>query len=486
MEARTEVLVRISSPEFERLQACVLSRYPRSEWATFARFGWRESSHGLLLTLASVDIPQVAEMDGSVAHVRILEPYTLRMALLAEHHPLAIGVVHSHPQDCEPLPSCIDDDMDGYYSKYFQDFAPERPFISLIVSRIDDRTVFSGRVFWKAVWHKVNRVLTDGADVVTRTFNDETRYVDPLSGRTARLTAAFGPEASQRLRKSTVAVIGAGGTGSIAIEVLARAGVGRIVVADPDYISESNLERVHGSRPQHVTENWSKVAIAREHVLAINPSCEVEAYVGSLPQKEIADAVTMSDVALGCTDQQHGRLSLSDLSLRYLVPAIDCGVMLEGAQGSITGQIAQLVRFLPADPCVLCRDMVSGNRIAQELMSKEEKEQRQAAAAEAQLRGEEPDPYWQGLPQLNTVGYLTGTAGALVAGYAIGWITRRFEPPFHRLQLNLIAPYFDVQDVVQEARDHCVCRRVRGWADQAQADALISTPPHWAPAVLVA
>lgn len=486
MDSKTEVLVRISSPEFERLQACVFSRYPRSEWAAFVRFGWRESSHGLLLTLASVDGPQEGEMDGSVAHVRILEPYTLRIALLAERHPLAIGIVHSHPQDCEPFPSSIDDDMDGYYAKYFRDFAPERPYVSLIAARIDDLFVFSGRVFWNGIWHKVDRVLTEAESVVTRTWSNESLDEDPLGQRTARLTAAFGADASLRLRRSTVAVIGAGGTGSIAIEVLARAGVGRIVVVDPDYISESNLERVHGSRPQHVTENWSKVAIAREHVLAINPSCEVEAYIGSLPQKEIVDAVTIADVALGCTDQQHGRLSMSDLSLRYLVPSMDCGVMLEGAQGSITGQIVQLVRFLPSDACALCREMVSGNRIGQELMSEEEKQQRQAAAADAEARGEDPDPYWQGLPQLNTVGYLTGLAGALAAGYAIGWISRRFEPPFLRLQMNMVAPYFDVQDVVQEARSHCVCRRVRGWADQGQADALISTPHHWsAPTLLI-
>ena len=80
-------------------------------------------------------------------------------------------------------------------------------------------------------------------------------------------------------------------------------------------------------------------------------------------------------------------------------------------------------------------------------------------------------------------GYLTGMAGALAAGYAIGWITGRFDPPFLRLQMNLVAPYFDVQDVFQDARSYCVCRRIRGWADQAQADALISAPQHWTPAI---
>jgi len=196
----------------------------------------------------------------------------------------------------------------------------------------------------------------------------------------------------------------------------------------------------------------------------------------------ILEADFRADVALGCTDQQHSRLSLSDISFRYLVPSIDCGVMLEGENGRITGQVLQLVRFLAADPCALCREMVFPHRIAEELMSEEERSLRQAEAEAAKNRGEDPNPYWRGLPQLNTVGYLTGIAGAMAAAYAIGWITGRFHPPFGRTQMNLVAEYFDVQDVPASPREFCSCRRARGHADQGQIDALISAPSHW-PAV---
>jgi hypothetical protein len=270
----------------------------------------------------------------------------------------------------------------------------------------------------------------------------------------------------------------------MAIEVLARAGVGKLVVVDPDQVTESNLERVHGSRPEHVENQTPKILLAREHVRSINPLCEVEAYLGSLPQEEVLDAVVRSDVALGCTDQQHSRLALSDITFRYLVPAIDCGVMLEGGGGVVTGQIMQFVRFLASDPCALCRAMVTPERLSVELMPEEEKARRRAEAEAAQLRGEDPGPYWRGAPQLNTVGYLTGAAGALAAAYAIGWITGRFTPPFPRAQMNLVAEYFDVQDIHQSARADCACRQRRGWADQGAADALISAPGHW-PAVEV-
>src|SRR5205823_2998502 len=116
----------------------------------------------------------------------------------------------------------------------------------------------------------------------------------------------------------------------------------------------------------------------------------------------------------------------SDIAFRYLLPSIDCGVVLEGANGNVTGQVAQFVRLLSADPCVLCRKMIDPIRVTQEMVSEEERARRHAAARAAQDRGEVPDPYWRDQRQLYTVGYLTTMAGALATGYAIGWLTGRF------------------------------------------------------------
>jgi hypothetical protein len=69
-------------------------------------------------------------------------------------------------------------------------------------------------------------------------------------------------------------------------------------------------------------------------------------------------------------------------------------------------------------------------------------------------------------PQLNTVGYLTGVAGSMAAGYAIGWMTGRFDPPSARIQLNLVGKYLDVQEVDDMHRSDCSCGRVRGWLDE--------------------
>ncbi len=472
------VLLRVAQPEFGRLQELVFRRYPDFEWASFARFGWCESSEGLIVTLAALDPPTGGDLSEKVGHVAIDEQYSLRMALGAEKHCLGVGIVHSHPDGCAPVPSPIDDDMDNYYARYFADFAPSRPYVSLILSNVNG-LVISGRVFWRGRWLQVERTAAERIvlDTWPRGRRPSESPVDV--NRAARFASAFGGEALRRLRQSTAAVIGAGGTGSAAIEVLARAGVGRLIIVDPDTFEWSNLERVHGGYPENARERTAKVRIAKQHVQAIDPSVVVDAFLGRLPQRQVVDAVVTADVVLGCTDQHHSRLALSDLAFRYLLPSFDCGVVLEGQDGRVTGQVAQLARFLSADPCALCRGMIDSNRVSQELMPNEEKQRRRIAADEAARRGEDPNPYWRSQPQLNTVGYLTSAVGAMVAGYAIGWLTKRFDAPFERMQMNLVAKYLDVTDQAQLRRPDCACGRFRGWADQGQAESLISSPEHW-------
>jgi hypothetical protein len=245
------------------------------------------------------------------------------------------------------------------------------------------------------------------------------------------------------------------------------------------------LERLHGAIEFDAEMAVAKALVAKRHVASIDKECEVVAIKGRLPQSDVIDAVISADAMVGCTDQHYSRLALSDIASRYVVPAIDCSVRLEGADGRVGGQVLQLVRFLSDDACALCREMTLPQRVSQELMSLEEVARRKAGAARAAALGEQVDPYWQAAPQLNTVGYLTTIAGSMAAGYVIGWITGRFDPPFSRLQMNIGAPFFDVTDATTRPRPQCACSRMRGSADQGRADALIDAPEHWPPAVFL-
>lgn len=499
--------LRSAPSTWDALLTLLLRRYPYAEWGTFARFGWRDTPDGLVLTLAALDQPTPGDLDPRTDIVAFQEPYTLRSVLDTEAGPLAFGVIHSHPEGYRTWPSALDDDMDTYLSGYVAGFTPERPYVSLIVARDEDGSVrASGRVFWRGQWRPItafrvlpHHVALDPPPVdhligpaLDQVFGGATAAADADLDlrRVARLASAFGAEAAARLARATVAVIGASGTGSPILEVLARAGVGRIITVDPDAFSASNLERVHGSLltdvPPEGKEGAPKVVLAQRHIHAINPHCEVIALEGALPQDAVLDAVLHADVAIGCTDQIHSRVALSELAARFLVPVLDVGVVLEGEEGLCSGLVVGLTRFLPEDPCAYCRGMVDTARLTRELMSPGEREARRAAAAEAVARGEDGGAYWHDDPQLNTVGFLTTTAGGMAAGYAIGWVTGRFVLPFSRTEMNLALPWFGVADQTETEgapEPTCTCRLMLGHADQGAVHTFLTAPAHWVPVV---
>src|SRR5579872_1136022 len=83
------------------------------------------------------------------------------------------------------------------------------------------------------------------------------------------LIPEVGVEGQQRLERSRVLCIGAGGLGSPVLQYLAAAGVGRIGVVDDDAVDESNLQRQTIFTSADVGR--SKAQAAAEHVRALNP-----------------------------------------------------------------------------------------------------------------------------------------------------------------------------------------------------------------------
>ena len=91
----------------------------------------------------------------------------------------------------------------------------------------------------------------------------------PLS----RTELLLGKEGLDKLKNSKVIVFGVGGVGSFAVEALARAGVGTIIIVDNDTVCVTNL-----NRQIHATINTVgkvKVDIMKERILSINENCNV-------------------------------------------------------------------------------------------------------------------------------------------------------------------------------------------------------------------
>lgn len=89
----------------------------------------------------------------------------------------------------------------------------------------------------------------------------------------SRNELAIGHDGLNRLKGSTVAVLGVGGVGSFSAEALARSGVGKIVLVDKDDVDITNVNRqIHALLS---TVGKPKVDLMAERIHDINPDCEV-------------------------------------------------------------------------------------------------------------------------------------------------------------------------------------------------------------------
>ncbi|GAC40952.1 tRNA threonylcarbamoyladenosine dehydratase [Paenibacillus popilliae] len=89
----------------------------------------------------------------------------------------------------------------------------------------------------------------------------------------SRTELAIGPEGLDKLKNSTVAVLGIGGVGGSAAEALARTGIGRIILIDKDVVDITNVNRqIHALT---TTVGQKKAELMRERMKLINPECDV-------------------------------------------------------------------------------------------------------------------------------------------------------------------------------------------------------------------
>lgn len=89
------------------------------------------------------------------------------------------------------------------------------------------------------------------------------------------------------IRLKTVIVVGVGGVGSVASEMLVRCGVGKLLIFDYDKVELANMNRLFYTPDQC---GMTKVAAARKSLSFINPDVQIEDYNYNITTVTLADA----------------------------------------------------------------------------------------------------------------------------------------------------------------------------------------------------
>lgn len=153
-------------------------------------------------------------------------------------------------------------------------------------------------------------------------------------------------EGQRRLLDSRALIVGCGALGSAHAESLARAGVGKLRIADRDFVEASNLQRQTMFTESDAAERIPKAVAAQNHIREINSEIEVEAEVTDVNHSNIENLVRDCDVVLDGTDNFATRYLINDACVKHKINWI---------YGAAVGSYGVTMTILPHQtPCLRC------------------------------------------------------------------------------------------------------------------------------------
>ena len=348
--------------------------------------------------LARSFIPAVDGVDyvpGQIGHRALTASFIRRATRTAATMGLAYIAVHNHGDGARVAFSTTDlaSHERGYPA--LLDLLAGRPVGALVVAG-GPSGVAAGDL-----WHAdgtrtdLREVTVVGGNIYRVTDGRRRRTLPALSPFDDRSTRLLGADGLAQLRVARIAVIGCGGAGLLAVEYLARLGVGHLLLVDPEVVDETNLPRLTGARRldalswlrrddrpvwlQQLGDSWAtpKVRLARRVARRASTVTTVTTIQADVTEREVAQALTECDFIVLAADTADARHLVNAVVQQYLVPAVQVGVKATVDEtGTLTDAFATARPIGPGHGCLWCQGLVTSATLAAQLQPQE----RRAAA----------------------------------------------------------------------------------------------------------
>ncbi|MFZ5480847.1 MAG: HesA/MoeB/ThiF family protein [Myxococcota bacterium] len=340
----------------ELKQALLASEYERG--AVLLTTPGPRYAESVRAIVREVVLPEPDEVLSASAYGLCLAPGLVsRVAKHARSQKMGLGFIHTHPGDPAPRFSAVDNEGE----RHLRAFLARRqlldlPPVALVLSQ-----------------HGVAaRELGTPRPLSVREVGSTLRMLaSPKSPELAETTLfdrqirAFGPAGQAMLQDLFVGVVGLGGTGSIVVEQLARLGVRRFLLVDPDMVEESNLNRLAGAGVSDVGR--PKVEVAQRAARSIRPDAAIHASVDTVIRKSVARGLAATDVIFSCTDTHGSRAVLNQLAYQYLVPVIDMGIVIAGSVGRVDRIMGRVQMLAPGLGCLTCERLLDPEAVRRDM-----------------------------------------------------------------------------------------------------------------------
>lgn len=327
-------------------------REPAFERMAFGSCGVSGPSRGRRYSVRELDIPDDAEYRShGPAHVALRAEHAARRAVRARECRAFLDA-HSHPFAAEPWPSLVDDRNAIEQHRCLQTWSRGMPLIRMILC--------GGDAVWAAVQRypggpaaAVDEIHVLAADRLIRIIPANAAapaFADrPSEARTRQVVGACGIREHQAAR---VALVGLGGTGSVAGRLLAGAGIGELYCIDDDVVEPHNAPRLWYYAAGD--EGRFKVAAAVREILRSFPDGAVEAIAEPFPGRRALRALSAATIVLSAVDSREARYSLACWCARRLLPLVDVGCGGRREDGGLTALGWQVRLQTAGSPCLAC------------------------------------------------------------------------------------------------------------------------------------
>ena len=156
--------------------------------------------------------------------------------------------------------------------------------------------------------------------------------------RYQRNMGTVGIEGQIKLLRSKVVIAGAGGLGGTVTELLARMGVGHLIVADGESFEDSNINRHLLCQEKNLRQNKSQAAV--ERIGQINSGVEVTSFSRPVTEENATQLIKGSNVIVDALGEIGARFILERAAKMEGIPLV---------HGAIAGFYGQVTTILPED-----------------------------------------------------------------------------------------------------------------------------------------
>src|SRR5438128_8429729 len=174
------------------------------------------------------------------------------------------------------------------------------------------------------------------------------RKLAMISDRYSRqiLFSGIGKDGQERLSQARAVIIGCGALGSAQAEALARAGVGRLLIVDRDFVEASNLQRQTMFTEADAQERLPKAIACANHITEINSDIDTEPEVVDVNHSNVEQFIDQCDIVLDGTDNFATRYLINDACVKHNVNWI---------YGAAVGSYGVTMTIRPNHtPCLRC------------------------------------------------------------------------------------------------------------------------------------